>query len=189
MTPTMPTLTPAASTSTDAWTFGHSTRRPGRLVDEVGRKKRKPGACGRRLDRAARVVAERLARPYVIDGPEIELVIADDRGRVAKALVRVDDDRAFAQVRFDAALKRVARIDEQHGAAIRGACRAQVAQIAAEKREAALAITREHIAMEVRRADDGQRDDVRRRFRGGDARRAAQTTTIVTVLNAAWPAV
>ena len=43
---------------------------PGRLVDQVGREKRKPGSCSGRFDRTARVVAERLTPPSVSTGPK-----------------------------------------------------------------------------------------------------------------------
>ena len=143
-----------------------------RRLDEIRRKERELGTRRRGLDRAARIAAERLARLCGVRGAEIEVVVADDCSFVAESLVRVDDERALAQVRLDAALKRVAGIDQHDGAAVGCACGAQVLEVAAKQGETAAALSRERVAMQIRRADDGQREDVLR-LRAGTAGDAA----------------
>ena len=167
MTPTMPTLTPAAVSKVDACTFGQATRLP------VASSIKFAARNGNGARAAAALIAPRGSppggsrAPGRVRGAEVELVVAD-RGRgVAERRVRVDDDRAFAQVRFDAALIRVARVDEKHGAAIVRARRAQVAHVTAELGQTAAAVARHEVTVQVGGRDDRQRDDVlRRRSRG-----------------------
>ena len=75
-------------------------------------------------------------------------------------MVSVDDERAFAQVRFDSSLERIARVDQHHRTAVLGPCRAQIREIATEQRETAAAVARKHVAMEIRGADDRERHNI-----------------------------
>jgi hypothetical protein len=83
--------------------------------------------------------------------------------RVAKRVVGVDDDGPFAQVRLDASLKRVARIEQHHGTPIGSPGGAQVVEITGEDADASASAALHEIAVQVARADDRDRD--RRRVR------------------------
>ncbi len=136
MTPTRPTLTPTASTSRDGDTFGQSTGPARLVVDQIGGEERIPRLSRARLESAAQV-ARQLPRRRRIDGPEIEVVVADRLRRVPHRVVRVDDEGALAEVRLDAALKRVARVDEQDRPAVCRPGRAQVVHVSREQGQAA----------------------------------------------------
>ena len=109
----------------------------------------------------------------VVDGTEIELVVADHGRRVAERVVRVDDDGAFAQVRFDAGLIGVAGIDEHDGAAIGRTRGMQVVEVAAEQLEVTVPVAAEDVAVQIRGADDRERD---RRADSRHATKAANAT-------------
>ena len=83
-----------------------------RLVDQVRREKGIRRLGGARLERAAQI-ARQLPRRRRVDRPEIEIVVADRLRGVAHRVVGVDDERAFAEIRLDVALKRVAGVEQQ----------------------------------------------------------------------------
>ena len=176
ITPTMPTLTPAASTSTDGRTFGHSTGRPGRSVNQVRREEGISRLGGARLERAARV-ARQLSRRRRVDRPEIEIVVADGLRGVSHRVVRVDDEGALAEIRLDVALKRIAGVEQQDRAAVGRPGRAQVVHVAREQRQAAEAISRQGRPVEIAGADNRQghkRRSIGSGTETGEARRPDQ---------------
>ena len=141
---------------------------PGRGVEQVRGEHRKLRPRRNRLEGAARVDVVGPSRRRRIDRPEIELMVADRRRRVAERVVGVDHDGAFAQIRVDPALKRIARVEEQHAAAVRGARRAQVLDVSAEHRQTAASVSLENGAVKIVGPDDRQRHHVRRLALGGD---------------------
>ena len=88
ITPTMPTLTPATSTSVVGRTLGHAGRRAAGGVDQVGGEEREARLRRPRLERAARIVGRRPRRRRRADRAEVELVIADRGGACSRARCR-----------------------------------------------------------------------------------------------------
>ena len=130
----------------------------GLFVEEICGEEREVRLGGARLQRTPRVGDRILAGAGAIGCAEIELVIANRQRGVAQCVVRVNDDRAFAQVRLDAALERVARVEQQHGTLIGDPGRAQVVDISSEDANAAAPAALHEIAVQIARTDDGDRD-------------------------------
>ena len=63
----------------------------------------------------------------------------------------------MAAIRLDAVEKRVARVEQQHGAAVGATGGAEVLEVPAKERQSAAAIHGEDLAMQVRRANERQR--------------------------------
>jgi hypothetical protein len=144
---------------------GPRDRRAGAVVDDVGGEEREVCAGGRRLERAARVGVGvghsqcAFDRVGGIHRAEVEVVVADRPCGVAQRVVGVYHDPAFRQVRFDAALERVAGVEQQQGAAVRRARGPQVVDEAAEDPEASPSeAVGEDAAVQVVGADDRERD-------------------------------
>ncbi len=154
ITPMTPTFTPAASTRVERLTLGHSTGRPF--------SRRFAARNGKRAWDARALSAPRRSAPVLepagVHRAEVEIVIANRRGGVAERVVRVDDDGALGEIRLDAVEVGVARVEQQHGAAIGSACRAEVLEIATEQGQTPASVDGEDLPVQIRRADEGQRD-------------------------------
>ncbi len=125
-------------------------------LDEVRGQERKPRLRGTRLEGTARIVGFHLRSSSRTHRTEIELVVANRDGGVADRVVRVDDRGAFVEVRFERALKHVARVDDQNSAAVARTGRAKVVDEAAERRQPAASVARRHRAVKVVGPDDRQ---------------------------------
>ena len=148
-----------------------------RFVDQVRREEGISGLGRARLERAAEV-ARRLSRRRRVDGSEVEIVVADGLRGVPHRVVRVDDEGAFAEIRFDVALKRVARVDQQNRSAVRRARRPQIVHVSGEQRQTTETVCRKRGPVKIAGADNRQRQErglVRRRRRalGRASRRPA----------------
>ena len=156
---------------------GPAGRRAAGGLDQVRGEEREARLRRPRPQRATGIVGRRPRRRRLADRAEVELVIADRRGRVAEGVVGRHDGRPFADVRFERALEHVAGVDQEHRAAVTRPGRAQVLHVAAEQRETAAAVPRHHAAVQVVGADDRHRDGRRgcgrRSRRRRDGRRAA----------------
>src|SRR5687768_13388028 len=102
-------------------------------------------------------VTGQLSRHPRIDGPEVEVVVADGLCGVAHRVVGVDHDRALAEIRFDIALERVAGVDQQDGPAIRRPRRAEVVEVPGQQGKTAESVSPEGLAVEIGRPHDRQR--------------------------------
>ena len=157
ITPTMPTLRPAASTSTDGLTFGQLT---GCFVAASSRFAARNGnrASAARAFSAPRASSD--GSRGITEGPtgpKSNSWLPTAAAVYPSALYADDDDRAFGQVRLERALEHVAGVDEQHGP-IAGARGSQVADIAAEQRQPATPIAGHDAAVQVVGANDGESD-------------------------------
>ena len=112
--------------------------------------------------------------PGGVHGPEVEVVIADGRRGVPHGVEGVDDQRAFAEIGFDAPLERVARIEQQHGTAIGLPGCAQVVEKPGQKRHPAAPVPGKDEPVQIGRPYYGQRDQAgraRRLWLTAEARR------------------
>ena len=151
-------------------------RRPGRGVNQIRGEERIARVGGARLERASRV-ARQLSRRRRVDGPEIEIVVADGLRGVPHRVVRVDDEGAFAEIRFGVSLKCIAGVEQQDRAAVGRPGRAQVVHVAREQRQAAEAISRKGRPVEIAGADNRQghkRRSIGSGTETGEARRPDQ---------------
>ncbi len=171
ITPMMPTLTPAASTRIDGRTFGQATGRPVPASIRLAARNGKDASAARALSAPRGSRADRAGRRRRSGWSEVELVIAHCGGGVAERVVGRDNWRAFPQVRLERPLPHVAGVDQQHGAAIARAGRAEVLHVAREQGEAAVTILGKDAAVEIVGADDRERDG-RRLGVGRDLNRA-----------------
>lgn len=130
-------------------------------IKKIRREERKRRLCGAGLQRSARVISRVLSGAGSIGRTKVELVIAYRESGVAEGVVRVDDDSAFTEIRLDATLERVARIEQDDVATVGLSRRAQIVDVSSKDAEAAAAVSLHEITMEIGGADNGQRE---RRF-------------------------
>ena len=71
-------------------------------------------------------------------------------------------DCPLVQIRFERSLKEIAGVEKENRATVPLARGSQIANIAIEQRQSATAIMLQHSAMEVVRADNGQRSSTAR---------------------------
>ena len=140
-----------------------------RGIDQICREEGIPRLGGARLERATQV-ARQLPRRRRVDRPEVEVVVADRLRGVPHRVVRVDDEGALAEIRLDAALKRVAGVDEQDRPAVCRPGRAQIVHVSREQRQAAAPVLRKGRPVEIAGPDDRQGHQRRFVRRGGEPR-------------------
>ena len=165
----MPTLIPAASTSTDGRTFGHSTGRPvASSIRFAARKgyrawaaralrapRRSPGNCravGESTDPKSKSWLPMASAVYPI------------------ALYASTIEGALAEIRLDAALKGVAGVDQQDRPAVRRPGRAQIVHVSREQGQTAEPVSRQR----PRRGDRWSRQSTASPAPVGQARRRAR---------------
>ena len=85
-------------------------------------------------------------------------MVADGRGGVTQRVVCGDHRLPLVEVGLQGALEHVAGVEEQHGAAVTRARGAQVADVAAEQRQATPIAALQDAAVQIVRADDGEGD-------------------------------
>ena len=134
-TPTIPILIPATTTRTSGTMLLQAGGAPRGRVDQVGVEKGKGRLGGARAQGAARIVGRFLGGDRGASGAEVELVVAERGGGVAEDIVGANDRRPFVEVGGERPLEHVARVDEEDPAAVAGARAAQVAEVAAERRQ------------------------------------------------------
>ena len=134
ITPTMPTLMPATSTSVVGRTLVHVGVAPLAVSIRFAARNGKRASAARARSAPRGSSAGSAASPPCRPA-EVELVVADRRGGVAEGVVGRHDGRPFADVRFERALEHVAGVDQEHRAAVTRPGRTQVLDVAAEQRE------------------------------------------------------
>ena len=87
------------------------------------------------LERAPRIVVGSGGRRRGTGRAEIELMVANCDGVIAKGIVGRDDGRSFGQVRFQRALEHVTRIEQEHAATVGLTALAQVFDVAGQPRQ------------------------------------------------------
>ena len=133
---------------------------PGRFLDQIRGEEGIVCLGGACLERAAKV-ASGLPGKGRVDGPEVEVVIADRLCRVRHRVVRVNNESALAEIRLDVALKGIAGVDEQDRAAVCRTHPAEVVHVSREQGQTAESVSRQRGAVEVARADNRQRHERR----------------------------
>jgi hypothetical protein len=160
---------------------GPRHRLAGLVVHDVRRQEGKVGLGGACLERAARIVTGPPARARARPGRNR---IRDCRWRraVAQGIVGAHHGRALGQVRFQRALKHVARIEQDHRAAGLLPNLAQVLQVAPEPRQGG------DVPVQVARAHhrDGHLAR-RRRVRGGGEGNKGEEGQKARMGSEVWP--
>src|ERR1017187_7660677 len=133
--PTRPILTPAAVMIVEGLKLGHATGLPLFFSTPFAPKKGKWGPGGASLEGASRIVTGFHRRGRGPLRPEVELVIADGGSAVAEGIVGSHDRRTLGQVRFEGALKHVARVEQDDRTTPVFPNLAQVFQVAPEPRQ------------------------------------------------------
>ena len=150
-----------------------------RIVNQVRREEGIVRLGGARFERAARI-ARQLSRRRRVDRSEIEIVVADGLRGIPHRVVGVDDEGAFAEIRLDAALKRVAGVDQQDRPAVRCPGRAQIVHVSREQGQTADPVSRKGRPVEIAGPDNRQRHQRRLVRRGGEPWQDVSSRTTAT---------